>query len=204
MHKRTPEMVKDLLLGLRWFLVFAHETGAILSEEGDALLNRCCKAIQEAASAQELHRRASDPVERFFELLTAALASGKAHVASCDGSAPTNPEAWGWRNVPSQTFVLSGGKPKGERIGWVDGDDLYLEPNSSFGVAQRLANDTGESLAIAGTTLRKRLNERGLLRSTEQTRGHLTVRRSLDGVRRAVLHLHSRSLMDIDTEAVAA
>lgn len=42
--------------------------------------------------------------------------------------------------------------------------------------------------------MRKRLHEQGLLASTDQTRDRLTVRRTLQGKRRDVLHLHPDKL----------
>ena len=47
----------------------------------------------------------------------------------------------------------------------------------------------GEPIAVTPTTLRKRLNEKGLLLSTEEKRETLTIRRTVEGVQRNVLHL---------------
>jgi hypothetical protein len=79
----------------------------------------------------------------------------------------------------------------GERVGWVadEGDDLFLDPDASFAAAQRVGRDTGDPLAIAPRTLHRRLQQAGLLRSTDEVRGRLTVRRTLGDARRTVLHL---------------
>ena len=53
----------------------------------------------------------------------------------------------------------------------------------------------GDSLDIQPRTLHKRLAERGFLVSKEPCRETFTVRRSLAGARRSVLHLHAGSLM---------
>jgi len=50
----------------------------------------------------------------------------------------------------------------------------------------------GEVLAVAEQTLRKRLHEKGLLASIDEARETLTVRRSIGGTSRSVLHF-SRS-----------
>lgn len=56
---------------------------------------------------------------------------------------------------------------------------------------QRLAVDQGDNLPVAQRTLQKRLRERSLLKATDPARGTNTVRRSLEGLRREVLHFHS-------------
>jgi Domain of unknown function (DUF3854)/Domain of unknown function (DUF927) len=181
-HKRTPGIMADLALGLRYFLLFANEVGAVSEAEAEELWVRGWLALGEAAADQSQHQAASEPTRRFRELLTAAVASGRAHLAGPNGHEPASPEAWGWR--------LSGEewRPQGERVGWVDGEDLYLEPEASFAAVQKQGRDSGEALAVTGRTLRKRLHERGLLTSTDSNRQTLTVRRTFAGSRKDVLH----------------
>jgi hypothetical protein len=71
---------------------------------------------------------------------------------------------------------------------------VYLEPEAAYAEAQRLAGEQGEGLAVSGRTLRKRLKERGLLASTDTNREMLTIRRTLGGRRREVIHLLAASL----------
>src|SRR5829696_6074285 len=90
----------------------------------------------------------------------------------------------------------SPGRNGGPRAsGWDgSGEDLYLEPEAAFAAAQRQGRDSGDALTVSGWTLRRRLHERGLLASMDDTRGVLTVRRVLDGSRRNVLHTSSNLL----------
>ena len=81
------------------------------------------------------------------------------------------------------------------RIGWLDGDDLYLEPDAALSAAQRLARDAGDALVVTPRTLHRRLRERGYLASTDVKRETLKVRRTLEGARRDVLHLRAGSVM---------
>lgn len=192
-HARTPGIVADLAIGLRYFLAFAVEAGGLTSESSATLWEAGWQAIGAAAEEQAGHQQAGEPAQHFLRLLSAALASGRAHVADSDGGPPADsPEAWGWRPNDSGPSVIY--LPLGRRCGWVDGDDLYLEPDAAYAEAQNLAAEQGESLAIQSRTLHKRLRERGLLATTEVGRKTLTVRRTLDGQRRAVLHLHAISL----------
>lgn len=196
MHRRTPEIVANLALGLRYFLDFAEEAGAATSEEADALWKRWWRALGEAAMAQEHHQAASEPTGRFMELLSAAIVSGQAHIANMEGAHLDSPGSLGWRLVTVGTGdnMRQEWQPKGVRIGWLDGDDLYLQPDASYGVVQRLGRDTGDPLAVTPRTLRLRLHERGMLVGSEAERGTLAVRRTIEGRRMAVLHLHRESL----------
>ena len=81
----------------------------------------------------------------------------------------------------------------------VDGSNVYLEPDASYTMAQKMAKDGGEPISIGPKTLNKRLREQGHLLSTEGRRGTATVRRVLQGARRCVLHLRAASLSEIET-----
>ena len=109
----------------------------------------------------------SEPAGRFIELLRSAISSGRAHIGSTDGERPEeNAGALGWRKTDSE---YEDWRPQGDRIGWVDGEDLYLEAGASYRVAQREAQG-GEALTVSAQTLRKRLKEKGLLASVSETR----------------------------------
>jgi Domain of unknown function (DUF3854)/Domain of unknown function (DUF927) len=192
-HRRTPEIVANLALGLRYLLKFALDTGTVSVGEAQKLWERGWRCLGEAAEAQSQHHSGQEPTRRFMELLSAAIASGRAHVADPKGENPERPGAWGWR------FSGEEWRPQGERVGWVDGKDLYLVPEAACSAAQRQGRDAGDPLSIVGRTLNKRLHERGLLISTEDP--HLTVRRALQGKRRRVLHLATDILSQLGEEA---
>jgi hypothetical protein len=196
-HARTPGIVADLGMGFRRFLEFAQEVGAIDAAEREALWLRGWKALGEAAETQADHVEAAEPTGLFLRLLAAAVASEKAHVAGPKGDHPAEPAAWGWRLVEIGTGenVRWDWQAKGTRIGWVDGEHLFLEPEAAYAAAQALAREQGESLPVAPRTLYKRLHERGLLAAVDQ-RGcgtRYTVRRTLNGRQRAVICLLAHS-----------
>src|SRR5207302_5717485 len=95
---------------------------------------RAWVVLLEVAAAQEEHHRASEPTARFLELLTAAIGSGKAHIANEDGEQPERPHAWGWRSriVGAGDNIEERWDAQGARVGWVSGTDLYLEPEASY------------------------------------------------------------------------
>jgi hypothetical protein len=195
-HRRTPGIVASLGAAWRLFLDFALECGAITTANAEAAWRRCWLALGQAAAAQAQHQAASEPTARFLELLGSALGSGKAHVADPVGNAPEGPKSWGWRSVVvgSGNFSRQEWRPQGARVGWVDGANLYLDRDAALAEVQRLGREVGDGLAVTAAVLAKRLNERGLLASTDGARETLPVRRTLEGKRRAVLHLAASTI----------
>ena len=196
-HRRTPEIVANLAAGFGLFLTFAASAGAITDTEHQALLEVSWRALGEAARAQSAHQSPAEPARRFLELLSGAISSGRAHVAAGDGERPAGAEGtWGWRRDPWGTW-----QPMGERVGWVDGEHLYLEPDAAYAVVQRLGQEIGDRIPLTPQTLRRRLKEQGVLASSETQRRMLTVRRTLEGQRREVLHLLGGALSPSTTDA---
>ena len=188
-HARLPGMLAELMGGWQVFLQFALEAGAIDGAARANLEERGQRAFVEVAAMQARYHQASDPALRFMGLLQAALVAGAVHVAGRNGGAPENPERWGWQSRPD------GFLPKGERIGWIVGSDLFLEPTASYHAAQRMAGS--ERLPIGARTLRHRLHEQNLLLSVDAGREMLLVRRVFDGCSRQVLHLNAADVVGL-------
>lgn len=195
-HRRTPGIVASLGAAWRLFLDYALECGAITGPNAEAAWRRCWLALGQAAAAQAQHQAASEPTARFLELLGSALGSGKAHVADPNGTAPEGQKGWGWRSVVVGTgeFARQEWRPQGARVGWIEGADLYLDRDAALAEVQRLGREVGDGLAITAAVLAKRLHERGLLVTTDEARETLPVRRTLEGKRRAVLHLAATTI----------
>ncbi len=188
-HRRTATVMADLESALEILLAFMRSSGAITEAEAVEWSERCWKALTEAAEAQASHHEAAEPASLFLQLLSSAVASGEAHIASTSGGAPANCGALGWREngteeVEGQSLPIY--RPLGSRVGWTDGENLYLDLNASRKAAQGMASES-QSLSVSGTTLAKRLKTKGFLLSTED--GRLLVRRVLGEKRARVLHL---------------
>jgi hypothetical protein len=176
-----------LYFGFVAFLNYATSAGVITDQEQSEFDERCWDALQKVARAQRVRQEASEPAYRFLELLRAAISSFQGHVASLDGTEPPNPRQWGWQligTVPNERWAGAG-----MCIGWLDGANLYLEPTASFGLAQKIGQSTGEPLAVGEKTLRKRLEEKGLLASASPTRDSRTVRKTVQGRGIPVVHI---------------
>ena len=171
-------------LGAAWelWLRFAAEVGAIRSSEQSDLENRGRNAFAELVVAQSPFQHASNPALRFRDLVRTGMADGSAHVTDRQGRAPECPQRWGWRRRSNGTWT-----PQGTRIGWIVGEDLYLDPEASYRVAQKLAGKEGLTLSMQ--TLRQRMRDEGLLASVDEARNMLVVRRIFEGVSHKVLHL---------------
>jgi hypothetical protein len=196
-HARTPEAVANLALGWQEFLKFAADAGLLSSAESRDMFGRVWEALGDAADRQTAHQVTEEPARRFIDLLVSALAGGFAHVADPNGNSPFPFAPWGWREV-----VIGAGEnerrdwqEKGTRVGWVDGDNLYLDLEAALTATQRVGQATGSTVAVGARTLAKRLHQRGYLRSVDTERDRLHVRRTLQGARRNVLHLSADSVV---------
>jgi hypothetical protein len=170
------------------FLEFALDVGAITLSEKTELERRQERAFEEVVSLQSIYQENNDPARRFLFLLRAALACGLAHVANPQGAAPDDAALWGWCDPHRPRRNL----PQGARVGWISGDDLFLDPSISYQAAQDMAGP--EHLLVSEQALRHKLRESGLLVRIDQGRGMVQVRRTLEGSIRQVLHLKAADL----------
>lgn len=202
-HRRTPGIVADLAVGFRHFLDYAIEVGAIEPQEYGELWDRAWNALIQVADEQGDGQRDNDPAFRFLELVNSCLSSGRAHLASTEGKDPHEAIQWGWRNGHQSWDFGTEYHPQGKRIGWIDGNDIYLEAEAAYAEAQELARQQGDSIAVTLTTLKKRLHGKRLLASTELdgTKIRLEVRRRLQGhQQRRVLHIFKETFVSFRQE----
>jgi hypothetical protein len=203
-HQRTPEAVANLLAGLSYFLEFAEEVGALTAAECRDTWDLARVVLEDVGRAQAGHHDDDHPVQRFVALLRAALTAGKAHLAGITGQAPLpRAEAFGWRAAETvasgygRMAVPTGWSPLGDLIGWVDGEALYLEPESAYRVVQLMARDQQRPFPTSQRMLQKALAEAGMLQSTDRgkSRDTYTTRKTCGGVHnRPVLRLSSSLL----------
>ncbi|MGF1580385.1 MAG: DUF927 domain-containing protein [Gemmataceae bacterium] len=191
-HARTPANVADLALGLRCFMDFAVSVGAISQDERDQHWSSGLKAFAEVAELQHEQIVQSEPALHFVALVQAALSGGYGHIVNEHGGAPPEPRAWGWQaelSRPNPEFPEGPCRPRGKCFGWVIEGQLNLDPENSYAVAQTVAKDKDDSLSVTKSTLARRLHEKGYLESREATRQKLTTRKTIQGIRREVLHI---------------
>ena len=196
-HARTPEIAAQLAIGIRSFLEFAVSAAAITSGEQELLWRRCWEASIQQAARQGAFQHAADPARRYVELLAAAVAMGEAYVVTIDGGEPADAAAWGW-----QDSRLNGRQPRGAQVGWLDGTDLYVDPDAAFAAVQRVAQAEGDPMRFSRQTVQQRLADAGLVLSRDKD--HIDTKKTVQGRRRRVLHLSADALGTLVAEGEAA
>lgn len=168
-HLRVPDMVASLFVGWSTFLDYAADIGAITADERAEISRRVWKALTAGAAEQQSYQTDADPVQVYLRAVKTAVVTGRAHFTSLSGDVPPSADAWGWK------IEVRGGTPvdvpQGERIGWVDGTEVYLDPSAAYEIARRHARAAGTELNVTEQTLRNRLREGGHLVDVER-RGH--------------------------------
>jgi len=189
-HHRTPDATASLGIGLEMFLQFAFERGAITERELKSHTEVGWEALKTVASNQGEYQASEDPVVTFLEYLQAALSSGKAHV--CDattGLVPYDPQHWGWKQSSIYYNVADNShspwSASGDKIGWLNGNELFLQPENAFGVAQTMARNQNDSLPLSKATLLRRMAEGKWIRQDSDKK--TTLKRTILGKRQRVI-----------------
>lgn len=189
-HDRIPDNIASLLIGLEQFLRYATDSGAITASDAKDMFDAGMAALMAAANAQAQYQQSEDPTERFISLISAAVTTGQAHIADAKtGDAPPEATHWGWERDTG-----TGYKAKGMLIGWLDGDNLLLEAEASYGMAQHMARDQGTTIPIGQKTLWRRMQQKGLLLSYEE--GRLKQRWYVAGTQKRLIHISKTLLAD--------
>jgi len=183
-HRRTPELVANLFAGFELFVQFASESNAVSQLEADHLNSQALKALGQTASDQAEYLAGSNPENRYLELLRASMTSGKAHLGGTKNPCPPDGRRWGWDGMNSQ----------GDKIGWTDGEFVYLEPNAAYAAAQTMAKQQADVFHLTKESVQKRMKEAGML-IVDDNRGRNTVRLMVDGTRHETLKLLSDTFL---------
>lgn len=199
-HARTPDLIVSLGIGLDTFLRFALQVGALDSISHQRIWSECWKALQETGASQSEHHHVEDSASKFFELLEAAFVSGRAHLAdSTNGTMPPNGNRWGWTPVDTRPRSLGGApevnqwQPKGDKIGWINGDEILLNPGAAFACAQQMARLQNDSIPTTANVLWKRLIQNGLAKKTESKKN--LSKKTIEGERQRVLIIPNKDLL---------
>ncbi|MER7967761.1 hypothetical protein ABTX35_01890 [Streptomyces sp. NPDC096080] len=189
-HSRAPEAVAGLLLGLRWFLRYAIQIGAVTKEERDDIYMRSRAALLDSSAVQAAETRSLSAEAIYLNAIRTALTSGRAYLAdqSSDGAPPrTEATKWGWVRDDLDRLVV-----RGEKIGWVSGQEVYLDPGAAYAAAVAQAERLRTPLQTSRARIHKALYAADLLPSADA--GHLTTKVSAGGGRPRVLHLKAEAL----------
>lgn len=195
-HTRTQDNLANLLMGLRIFLDFMENEGEISRQVTQGFMEAAADAARSLATLQAAIDREASDAQRFIELIRAALSSGKAHIEANLGGKPANPRALGWREVDMGMVSGSRAEAMGTRIGWIDGDTLYIDPSAALGVVKALASNLDNHLGSSERAIAKSLREEGLLIKCDK--GRNTAKVKVLGARRSVFVFRMSDVLELD------
>jgi len=161
MHARCPDMIASQMLAVSLFFDWAHEMNAISNTECEEYKNNAWISLIKTGDKQGEFQNGQKPSEKFIDLLKEVFIRGLGHLVLAEnGGAPDNPQWWGWRTFNTENSEdLSIYKPLGEKIGWISGDEVYLNFSASFTLVSQIARDQGDSIGVTKETLIRRLVE---------------------------------------------
>jgi hypothetical protein len=123
--------------------------------------------------------------------IRAALACGRAYLAGPDGAAPPiNRAECGWKlktwKDEKGKFHESWGHPEATRVGWFDGETIYLDEHETTIIVQQIATQQTHSLSQPATVKNRLVEKVWLLAGTEAGKTRYTVKSPipLEGARR--------------------
>ena len=154
-HKRLPNAIATLFSAFDLAMDYAQQIGAITKAEAEERITACFTALQEIADAQSAIVEAQDPTLRFMTAIVTLLAQGKVFLPGKDGA----PDIGG---------------DLGERLGWWDGENIYLLP-AAYNLVCRYVAQEGEAFPLDSATLAKELDRRGYL--AERGKGQIQLGR---------------------------
>ena len=158
------------------FLIFAQKCGAITSLEFEQIKKKAWCSLLEEAQSQTRGLADEEPARRFLDLLASALVNNRdAHLGDA-GTGTARNEA------------------NGRCIGWkADGDLIFLDPETSYAVANDLARAQGQVLSLTKSSLGNRLRDQKLLVSYDE--GRNTSVRAIGGRRQRVLIVAAEDIL---------
>lgn len=200
-HPRAPEIYANLVAGSELFLDFLTDIGALDSETSSGTILNIERYLQGAFTEQGAYQTEQDEVERFLQLLRAALSSGNAHIA-CRlklGPPETRPYAWGWRDAGGDIVGDKNYNPMGDCIGYYAAPkdnspaEVWLQQDTAFKIAQQFARNQGDTFLLSPASLWRRMHEMGLILQTEpdaaRNKPRLAVKRTVAGQGKRVMVL---------------
>ncbi|MBE0435346.1 MAG: DUF927 domain-containing protein [Methylomicrobium sp.] len=218
-HPRAPDIYGSLSAAIDIFFQFAVESKLIGLTDAEQQILEIERRLKAAFTEQAEHQQEADIVRRFMALLATALSSGQAHIAdAASDHIPTrSPERFGWRRSngflkrdvmdrstdPQEQQDVDGRffeyEPRGPRIGWVKGNEIWLDADAAFAAAQAVASQQREPILTTKNAILQQMVEKKIIEqtSTRKTGSVIsTVPRTINGSKRRVAVILEKSLYD--------
>lgn len=158
-HARQSTTIAHLLASWKAWTRAAVMDGALTIREANKIRRQIWEAMASAMTTQKEMHTTTHPADYFLELLRSAMLSGRCHLATIEGNQPEGEaHLLGWRN----------GVPQGMLAGWIEDDEIYLEPGSAYNAANAQGNSINEALPVGKKTLWARMDEKGYILRKEK------------------------------------
>ena len=186
-QRATPERQKSWRTcrpAFELFLEFALTAGAIwiLQKEPDCPRPVGRRSGEAAAHRPSTRRQRSQRPDSSKSCAPRSRPAGRIWQHANGGEPKDSPESCGWRRE-------IGGLGSTRRVHRMDRRrHIYLDPTAAYRVVQKSGRDSGEVLAVSEQTLRRRTSRKGPVGVDRHSRETLTVRRTIGGSSRSVLH----------------
>jgi hypothetical protein len=173
---RGAEEIAELAVGVKTFLDFAEDVGALSAESALEAWTDLEPGFVACARAQVEGLRRQDAGLRFFGHVQSLLASGEGYLTDKKGAAPEDLTLWGWKNPSNPT-------PGRHHLGYLEGERVYIHRRTAWRLAFKAAKESGSPLDTEEGGVTQRLFDLGLLAEvTKNSAGEVeskTVRVSL-------------------------
>lgn len=180
MHLRLPEAVAGLALGMEMGLRYAASLGAISPAEFGEMLDGGWQTILEGAQGMASRVAEEKPELLYCRTLATLLTQGKVYLKHRGEGKP-----------------MGGPAERSELIGWYDMDWFYLLPEATYNLVSKYFRDQGNVFPVREQTLRKMLEESGVLSSDKG--GRRARSEHLEGRSRRVLMLRRSAFEEPET-----
>ncbi|MCD2449310.1 hypothetical protein GO003_002765 [Methylicorpusculum oleiharenae] len=172
-HERAPHNYANILYGSEVALNLLQELGALTAERYTEVLDAIESGLIVVFSEQSTYQSENDPIDRFFEMIRAALSGGMAHIADSrfQKEPKIRPRSFGWSLVGGEQY-----ENHGTLIGWhqppIGGQDakIFLEPKNALSVAQNMAQKLRQAdFSGAESSLWRQMMQRNLLAEVDES-----------------------------------
>ncbi len=152
-HLRLPEAVAGLALGLEMGLRYAVYLGVVEQEQYAALMEKGWNSMLQGAQgmAQRVHEE--KPETLFTRTISEMLTQGRIYLRHRENGK-----------------LLGGASDRGEFFGWFDQNYIYMLPEATYNLVAKYFRDQGNVFPVRESTLRKMLEESGILIGREGRR----------------------------------
>ena len=193
-HTRMRDNLASLMSGIWLLLKFGKERGKISDAEIAKFKAATLNAAAKVAEFQMSVDQEASEADRFIEYLRSSIAMGAAHLASKDGTCPAAPSTWGWKTTGTSDNEATYGQ--GAKIGWIVGNEIYLDMKAALSVIKTFSTRLGNHLGSSELAIKKALFEAGML--AKEGEGRYTKKVSVEGRRENVTCIQVSLLMDIE------